>query len=299
MKKLKLGILGLSEGNGHPYSWSAIFNGYDPDAMKDCGFPVIPEYLSRQTFPQDAVPEAEVTHIWTQDPARSGHIAQTCRIANVVDDYREMVGRVDAVLLARDDAEHHYEMAAPFLKAGLPVYIDKPLAYDIETAEKIYALEKYPGQIFTCSALAYAKEFHLDAEVKKRIGTVKNIESFVIKGWDKYSVHIIEPVLRIAGEQSEIVEAVCERTGESTKVTVRWQSGLTTSFTSTGKAVGAIRICLHGENGEEEMVFADTFFAFKAALQKFVNIVRKKDKAPSKVFTLKVIQIIESGLVHV
>ena len=24
---LKLGIIGLSEGNGHPYSWSAIFNG--------------------------------------------------------------------------------------------------------------------------------------------------------------------------------------------------------------------------------------------------------------------------------
>ena len=34
MKKtnLKLGIIGISNGNGHPYSWSAIFNGYDTTA---------------------------------------------------------------------------------------------------------------------------------------------------------------------------------------------------------------------------------------------------------------------------
>ena len=36
MKELRLGVVGLSEGNGHPYSWSAIFNGCDMAYMKDC-----------------------------------------------------------------------------------------------------------------------------------------------------------------------------------------------------------------------------------------------------------------------
>ena len=27
-KELKLGVVGLSEGNGHPYSWSAIFKSF-------------------------------------------------------------------------------------------------------------------------------------------------------------------------------------------------------------------------------------------------------------------------------
>ena len=65
MKELRLGVVGLSEGNGHPYSWSAIFNGCDMAYMKDCGFPVIPEYLSKQRFPDDCIPDAHVTHIWT------------------------------------------------------------------------------------------------------------------------------------------------------------------------------------------------------------------------------------------
>ncbi len=28
-ENIKLAILGLTPGNGHPYSWSAMFNGYD------------------------------------------------------------------------------------------------------------------------------------------------------------------------------------------------------------------------------------------------------------------------------
>jgi len=77
MSKLKLGIIGISEGNGHPYSWSAIFNGYDPEEMKKCPFPVIPDYLSKQKFPDDFLTDiAEVTHVLTQDTETSKNIAQ-------------------------------------------------------------------------------------------------------------------------------------------------------------------------------------------------------------------------------
>ena len=37
-KKLSLGLIGVSEGNGHPYSWSAIFNGYDKKKWKNVDF---------------------------------------------------------------------------------------------------------------------------------------------------------------------------------------------------------------------------------------------------------------------
>ena len=50
---LKLGIIGLSEGNGHPYSWSSIINGgFDEATMADCGYAGIPIYLTanKDTF---------------------------------------------------------------------------------------------------------------------------------------------------------------------------------------------------------------------------------------------------------
>ena len=70
-----------------------------------------------------------VSHIWTQDIKISRHIAKTTFIPNVVSNYEDMIGHVDGILLARDDAENHLEISKPFLMAGIPIFIDKPLAY--------------------------------------------------------------------------------------------------------------------------------------------------------------------------
>ena len=121
-KNINLGVIGLSKGNGHPYSWSAIFNGYDKNKMKSCGYPAIPNYLNKQKFPDAQIKEGSVTHIWTQDINLSKHIASAALIGNIVSDYKELIENVDAILLARDDAENHFEFAKPFLK-----YIDFPI----------------------------------------------------------------------------------------------------------------------------------------------------------------------------
>ena len=47
-KELRLAMLGMVDGNGHPYSWSAMFNGYEPGDMAHCPFPTIPDYLSKE-----------------------------------------------------------------------------------------------------------------------------------------------------------------------------------------------------------------------------------------------------------
>jgi hypothetical protein len=39
--EIRLAMLGMIEGNGHPYSWSAIVNGYNPEEMAKCPFPMI------------------------------------------------------------------------------------------------------------------------------------------------------------------------------------------------------------------------------------------------------------------
>ena len=91
MNNLKLGILGMSDGNGHPYSWSAIFNGYDIPKMSKCPFPVIPKYLALQDFPRDSIKNARVTHIWTQDKKISEDIASSSLIENIVDNYIDII----------------------------------------------------------------------------------------------------------------------------------------------------------------------------------------------------------------
>jgi len=296
VKTIKLGIIGLSEGNGHPYSWSAIFNGYNESVMKECPFPVIPEYLSKQNFPEDAIHEGKVTHIWTQNKDLSKHIASAANIEKVVDNYVDMIGEVDAILLARDDYELHYEMSKPFIEAGLPIYIDKPLAIDRKTAEMILSLEKYDGQIFTCSAIAYAKEFSISQKVIESIGQLEYVDACVMKSWDKYAVHIIEPVLKIIGCQGNIKSIHKSKSLNKNVVTVTWESGLQTTFSSLGNISCPIQIRLFGKNGYKELLFQDTYYAFKKSLQTFIDIIKGKEKPLDKNFILQVINIIEKGI---
>ena len=104
---VRLGVIGSSAGNGHPYSWSAIFNGYDVEAMQECEYPVIPGYLSAQSWPDAKISGAEVSSIWTQNSELSARIAKASCIEHISSTIVELESRVDAVLLARDDAENH------------------------------------------------------------------------------------------------------------------------------------------------------------------------------------------------
>jgi hypothetical protein len=294
---LRLGIIGFSDGNGHPYSWSAIFNGYNPELMKNSDFPNIYEYLSRQRFPDDFLTGiARVTHIWTQDRSLSEYIACAVNIENIVDHYTEMIGKVDAILLARDDYERHYEISEPFLKAGLPIYIDKPIAVDVKTAEEIFSLEKYDGQIFTCSALSFACELQIDNEDRKQLGKIKYIDACVAKSWDRYGIHIVEPVLKIIGSEVEIKNIYSISHDGMDIVIIDWDDGLRSVFNTLGHIGCPITVRIFGDKGFKFIEFKDTFAAFKRTLKTFIDVVLGKSKPPSKKFVLKAVHIIEMGL---
>ncbi len=47
-RPLRFAILGMIEGNGHPWSWSAIINGFDRAKLAACPYPVIPHYMNAQ-----------------------------------------------------------------------------------------------------------------------------------------------------------------------------------------------------------------------------------------------------------
>ena len=193
---IRLGIIGVSEGNGHPFSWSAIFNGYNPEEMQKCGYPVIPAYLNNQCWPEAQISGATVSSVWTQDLQLSRQIAKASRIGHVSLSLDELKDRVDGVLLARDDAENHLDIAKSFLIAGKPIYIDKPIATSKTALHNLYKFQQYDGQIFTCSALRYSPDLILSIEDKLALGKILNISASTPKSWKKYAVHIIEPVLK-------------------------------------------------------------------------------------------------------
>ena len=296
--RLRLGLIGFSDGNAHPYSWSAICNGYSVTHMQNCGFSVIPEYLAAEVWPAARIPNSKVTHVWTQHKALSSHIAKACHIPNVVDSPFEMIGEIDALLLARDDAENHLKFVQPFLESRVPVYIDKPIATSIDSLNALYELEKYTGQIFTCSALRYASELRVTNEDRQQLGQIKSIEAVTPKSWEKYAVHIIEPVLNIIDTNDSVLKSSAEPLeGGGVKVSLKYQSGVNVSFTASGPLVaGPISIRLIGTLSSKDYIFESTFPAFKLAITDFLAGIESRTCRSPRAYNERVVSIIEMGL---
>lgn len=271
--RLKLGVVGLSPGNGHPYSWSAIFNGYDKGLMKQCPYQAIPEYLDRHTDKTDYLHDiGHVTHIWTQEKMESNRIAGASKIPHVCSSYEELVDNVDAVLLARDDAVTHPVFTRLALEANKGIFVDKPFAISMKDAEFMLAGEKFPGQIFTSSSLAYADELLLHDKDFQAIGKLESVKGYSPKAWSTYAPHIVEPVLKNLdryGLPGKInVEQQEDATGAAT-VSVYWDCGISAQFSVTGENNGDIYISFMGEEGELKLTFRDSFSCFRRSLSEF------------------------------
>ncbi|MBI5693284.1 MAG: Gfo/Idh/MocA family oxidoreductase [Verrucomicrobia bacterium] len=200
-------MLGMIPGNGHPYSWSAIINGYDPAAMAACPYPVIKQYLGAQPAGTVRIPGAQVTHLWTDNPAEALGVAAASLIPNLVARPEDVIGHVDAVFVATDDGFDHVRRARPFVEAGLPVFVDKPLALTVEDLRTFIAWEKAGARLLSSSGLRYAPELapYLAGTTNAAIGDLRWLSGVTTKSWERYGIHLLEPIARVLGPGFESV----------------------------------------------------------------------------------------------
>lgn len=271
---LKLGIIGMSEANGHPYSWSAIINGsYDPELMKDCGYPVIPAYLAGNVDTL-GIDDAKVTHIWCKEGADiSDHVSRTSHIENVVENMQDMIGQVDAVLLARDDPENHVEMAKPFIDAGVPIFIDKPLAFCRKDLDYFTSQIQAGKFIMSSSAMRYSAGVQANREKIKNLGKITLCIAAGPKCLRKYAIHYLEGLFSLLGEPQAIR---VQHLGEDGRNTIRVElSNGAVAYIHVSKEVTAGELNVYGSAGHVSVDHGGSYTCFRAQLNEFVRSLRQ------------------------
>ncbi len=281
----------MSPGNGHPYSWSAICNGYDPKVMADCPFPVIPQYLAKQDPAAMRLEGAAVTHIWTQDQNISKHIAAAALIKNIVDNPTDMIGKVDAVLLARDDGENHLPMAKPFIEANRPILIDKPLT---DREDDLRQFVKYYQQgkiIMSCSSARFSHSI-LEFKKQNKIGKILTANGVSPKYWRTYGIHLIEAVYAVMGGGIESVQNIGEANAEI--VHLRYRDGRH-AVLQTFAGITAGHVFFYGEKGCAAVGDPAAFFQFKNMLSHFIGWLRTGQPPFDWRETIETVKIVIAG----
>ncbi|WP_270366784.1 Gfo/Idh/MocA family protein [Microbacterium algeriense] len=110
------------------------------------------------------------------DAERTRFLAALGGIDRIVDDPAELRGEVDGVVVTSRDGAQHRAQAVPFLEAGTPVWVDKPLATSAVDAREIVAAAERGGAALTSSStLRWSAEMAAAADGVSRIGALQSV----------------------------------------------------------------------------------------------------------------------------
>ena len=295
-KEIRIGILGMTEGNGHPYSWSAMFNGYNKEEMETCGFPVIPRYLEKQPPETFGIEGARITCICCTGYAgreEAEHMARAALIPTVYDRPEEMIGNVDAVIVATDDGNEHIERCKPFIDAGIPMFIDKPLVNTEEDLRTFVRWRREGAKFISSSCMRYGKEYEPFYTNHHELGKICYICSTMAKKYETYGIHALEAMYPLLGEG--FVSVRNTGTYERTVVHIKHKNGCNVNIIQ-GIGMASAGMLVLGEHGARHMTTGDSYYAFKKQLDLFVHWLRTGEEPFPFEETVELMKLVIGGL---
>jgi predicted dehydrogenase len=149
-----------------------------------------------------------------KNPARAAEIAAASG-TTALTDARQLDGRVDAVTLAVP-TELHHEISLPFLRAGIPVLVEKPIARTLGEADAMVDAAAQAGVVL---AVGHTERFNPAVDVARgilvdpRFIEVHRLGTFPERSLDidvvfDLMIHDLDVVLSLVPADVESIEAV-------------------------------------------------------------------------------------------
>lgn len=206
LKPIRIGIIGAE--NSHAANFSKMFN-------IDYKFPGV-----------------EVTHIWGETDEFARKAAEAGKIPNIVKEQKEMLGKIDALIVDHRHAKYHLEAATPFVKAGIPTFVDKPFCYRVEEGKKFLEMAREVGTPVTSfSSIAQSVCTYDIKEQIKSMGEINHVVRLGPLDLDSpyggvffYGVHLLQPLMFMFGEDIQRVKIT--RDGKKGSASLVFKSGL-------------------------------------------------------------------------
>lgn len=205
-KPIRIGIIGAE--NSHTIKFGQLFN-------IDKKFPGV-----------------EVKYVWGETDEFAKNAALKGQIPNIVKDPLEMMGKIDSLIVDHRHPKFHLQAAEPFVKAGIPAFIDKPFCYRVEEGKKFLEMARSVGTPIT----SYSSEAHIEStfDIKKQVETMGEISHVVFSGPVDlespyggvffYGVHLVQPLMYIFGDDIQKVRIT--RIGKNATASMIFGNGM-------------------------------------------------------------------------
>ncbi|HSH96340.1 MAG TPA: Gfo/Idh/MocA family oxidoreductase, partial [Roseimicrobium sp.] len=212
---LRAGMIGLD--TSHVPAFTKIFNTAQPGSEL-AGIKVVAGYPGGTDLPASKDRVAKFT-----EQIRSTGV-------EIVDTIPKLLEKVDVVMLESVDGRIHLEEAIPVIKAGKPLWIDKPVAGSLADAIVIYELaKKHKVPVFSASSARFNPGLQAalsDSEVAPLVGAITWGPCSYATGTPDmffYGIHGIEPLFVLMGPGCETVSRIAAK--DADVLTGVWKGG--------------------------------------------------------------------------
>ncbi len=229
MKKFRIGMIRCDT---HSY-WYGAFMAKCDIALLQKNSVAVHDYFCRfNELAISLVPGLEIVRVWDYDSATAQKFSETfLGKPQVCETVEEMTDGIDAVFIADStgDGSDHLELASPFLKKGIPAFVDKPFASRFKDAKAMVRLAKKNDvplmsasllQGYTDTAIEFRRRFKeigpiqlavkKEIEFRRRFRETSPIRLAVVKGLTSLAgvIHGISMVQGFFGDGVEWVECM-------------------------------------------------------------------------------------------
>lgn len=216
----------------------------------------------------------------------------------IVDSIDDLLEKVDVVFLESNDGRPHLEQAIPVLKAGKPVFIDKPIAGSLTDAVALFELSrKYNTPMFSSSSLRFSKGAQsLRNGAAGKITRCSTHSPCSLEAthpdlfW--YGIHGVETLFTVMGPGCQTATRTVSN-ADRDEVVGKWSGGREGKFTGvrkgTPKGYGGTAV---GENGE---VAVGGYDGYKPLLVEIAKFFRTGKPPVSEEETLEIYSFMEAA----
>ncbi len=167
----------------------------------------------------DKYADMELVGVYGYDKAPSQKIVDEGFCDFIAENPEDFLGKVDAVIITARHGDLHYDYAMPYLKAGIPMFVDKPFTVKIENAKEMIETAKQTGALICGgSSLKFLEEL----KPLRRYADSHTVNGGTISapinmnneygGFYFYAQHLIEMLFATFGDKVKSVYAECKDT---------------------------------------------------------------------------------------
>lgn len=217
-KKIRIGIIGAE--NSHTAGYGRVFN------------------------IEKKFPGVEIKYVWGETDEFAKKAMKNGNIPFQVKDPAEMMGKIDALIVDHRHPKYHLAAATPFVKAGIPTFVDKPFCYRAAEGKEFLDMARKVGTpVSSYSSIAQSAATF---DMRDQVNAMDNISQVIRTGTLDleskyggvffYGVHIVQPLMYMFGEDIERVRIT--RDGQYGNASLKFSSGLFATLIFKRKAYG-------------------------------------------------------------